>query len=321
MTAIRIKHNSDLAQAFITKMNTTSRYPKVLEQVASLPLEVTKLVRFGYNPSILEDEGCLLMAYRYHDGNTLSTKLAMAQVGFDGKVLSNRTLELPGNAPSAEDPKLFRHHGQVWMCWVESNYPERPLSAVMKYGRLDGNTVVNTKQPTPPNPKAIEKNWCPLPGDTVRFIYESEPEQKILELDGDKVVLECDSPGPVWPYGPIRGGTPPIEYKGKWLRFFHSGLDNEFDGWRRRYFVGAALMDSVPPFTTLAVSTHPVLFGSEVDDLRGPERRQCVHYKPRVVFPGGAVAHDGHFLVAVGINDSACAILKIGLVQLNLGGK
>lgn len=318
MTAIRVKHNADLAQAFITKLNVSSRYPKVVEQVEALPLEITKLVRFGYNPSIIEDEGCLLMAYRYHDGNTLSTKLAVAQVAFDGKVLSNRTLDLPGSATSAEDPKLFRHAGAIWLCWVESNYPMLPLSAVVKYGRLEGNKLVNVQQPSVRQPKPIEKNWCPISGDKVRFIYESEPEQKVLDLDGDKVNAEFDSEGPVWPYGPIRGGTPPIMHNGKWLRFFHSGLDNEFDGWRRRYFVGACQMDTVAPFKALAVSSYPILFGSELDHLRAEDRRQCIHYKPRVVFPGGAVEHDGNFLLACGINDSSCAILKISPQMLNL---
>ena len=94
-------------------------------------------------------------------------------------------------------------------------------------------------------------------------------------------------------------------------------MDNEWAGWRRRYFVGALLMDPDPPFAVVAITPKPLLYGSEIDGLSGTERGQCVSYKPRVVFPGGAVEHDGRFLLSVGLNDSACAILKITPEQLN----
>lgn len=314
----RLEHNSKLSQEFITKLAVRGRYPSVLDQSASLPLELTKLVRFAYNPSILEDLGCLLMAYRYHDGDTLSTKLALAQVAFDGKVLSNRTLEFPDNSGSVEDPKLFRMGDAVWICWVYSSWPVRPVNAVVRYGRLEGNKIVNIHQIEPKTPKTIEKNIVPFMCGTSLFcIYESEPEQVVYELREGKVVSEFRSPSPIWAYGPVRGGAPPVEYQGKLLRFFHSGMDNEWSGWRRRYFLGACVLDSAPPFTVQAISSRPVVYGSEIDPLNASDRSQCQQYKPRVVFPGGALEKDGQFLVSVGVNDSACSILKITESQLN----
>ncbi len=320
MTAARIKHNSDLATQFIAAHQVSSRYPRVTEQVDCLPIEPGKLVRHGYNPSIIEDGDGLLMAYRYHDGNTLATKLALAELGFDGKVLSNRTLEVPADgAVSVEDQKLFRWNDAVWMEWVQSTWPNFPVSSVVKYGRLDGNKVVNVHQIEPPSPKTVEKNIVPMPdGDTLSFIYECEPEQVIFTIHDDGVCHVSRYAGSSWPYGQIRGGTVPLEHEGKLLRFFHSGLDNEFGAQRRRYFLGALLMEPDPPFAVVAVGKKPIAYGSELDNLKSAERSKCVQYKRNVVFPGGAVARNGEFLVSVGVNDSACAILRIKPEQLNL---
>lgn len=319
-TAPRITHNSDLCTQFIAAHKVSARYPRVTEQVETMLLEKSKLVRFGYNPSIITDgTHGLLMAYRYHDGDTLATKLALAELGVGGSVISNRTLEIPSNGEglSFEDPKLFRWKGEIWIEWVQSTWPNFPLSSVVKYGRLDGNKIVNIQQVEPPAPKAVEKNHVPMPnGDTLSFIYECDPEQVIFQGE-QKPYRSLVSPGPTWAYGAIRGGTVPIAYEGKLLRFFHSGLDNEFGPQRRRYFMGALLMEQHTPFACIAVSKRPVVYGSELDNLTGEERRKCVQYKRQVVFPGGAIERNGEFWVSVGVNDSACAILRIKPEQLN----
>ncbi len=315
--APRLEHNSKLSQEFITKLAVKGRYPKVLDQAASLPLELTKLVRFSYNNSIIRDEGCMIMAYRYHDGNTLATRLAIAQVGFDGKVLSNRTLEFPDGGTSVEDPKLFHYKDSIWFSWVESSWPRHPITSVVRYGKLEGNKPVLIQQVEPIKPKVMEKNHVLFSiGSSLFCIYESEPEQLIYELKDGKVVSEHRSPSPTWAYGPVRGGTPPIQYRGKLLRLFHSGVDNEFQGWRRRYFMGALLMDPEPPFKVTAMSKKPLLYGSEISDL--PVSSRPPHFKPRVVFPGGCVQHGNTLLVAAGVNDSEVAILKFDDSRIGL---
>ena len=113
----------------------------------------------------------------------------------------------------------------------------------------------------------------------------------------------------------------PLEYDGKLLRFFHSTLDNEFAfpnrmvGYRR-YFLGACLMDPTPPFQTVAVSRKPIVYGSEI--CGAPVPPGVVNLNSRVVFPGGAIARDGYWVVAVGVNDYHCALLKITPKELNL---
>jgi len=323
MSDPRVLHNATLANAFIAKMQVSARYPRVSDQVDTLPIQRDKLVRYGYNPSIVRNGDGLLMAYRFHDGDTLATKLALAELDFAGNVLSNRHIDIQSDAPASfEDPKLFLIDDQTWICWVQSTWPNMPPTAVVKYGRLEGNTVVNVQMVNVPNPKPIEKNHVPISSNDRSgryfFIYESEPQQIVYLLHQSKIVETLTSDPPFWPYGPIRGGTPPIQYQGKLLRFFHSGLDSEYDGWKRRYFLGAMLMDATPPFRVQSVANRPVAYGSEIDDVPVSERSKCVSYKPRVVFPGGAVEHDGKLLVSVGINDAACSILSLTHDQLYL---
>ena len=80
----------------------------------------------------------------------------------------------------------------------------------------------------------------------------------------------------------------------------------------------AALTTSLGPDDVVRVSRKPILYGSEIDDLKVEQRKACVHWKANVVFPGGAVARDGYWLLSVGVNDSACVIAKVKPETLNL---
>jgi hypothetical protein len=304
------KHNHDLAAAYIAKSGVLSRYPKVSEQLECLPLDTSKLYPFGYNPSIADHGGEIVMVYRYHSDKTLSTKLAI----HSPPAGSNRSLGIPGK--SLEDPRLWLSGNKLCLSWVESDWPSVPPHAVVKCGEFSSGEVVNVVQPPFGHNdwSGIEKNWVPFEhaGAPV-FIYQCHPSHRV---SGHETVWE--TAGPRWPYGDIRGGTPPVEYEGKLLRFFHSRLDNEWIPPRHRYFVGAYLMEPEPPFAVVRVSRRPILYGSEVDSLTPDQRKACIHWKTKVVFPGGVVVRDGHWLLSVGVNDSACAIVKVKPENLNL---
>ena len=116
--APRLKHNRDLAAAYIASAGSPPRWPKVSEQVECLPMETGKLFPNGYNPTIIDYGDSILMAYRYHEG-TLASKLATAQVSETGTVLNNTKLDAVGH--SLEDPKFFKlRNGELWMSWIEA---------------------------------------------------------------------------------------------------------------------------------------------------------------------------------------------------------
>lgn len=332
----RMLHNSRLSVEYITRNRVCSRYPKVSDQIETIPLE-KKLKPHGYNPSIIDDNGFLLLAYRYHPEPTPMTKLAVAQVDVTGEIVSNIVLATePGR--SAEDPKLFSIGSEIWISFVSSTWPQMPAKAVVKYGCCNNSVMHQTViQPALPgnDDTTIQKNWVFfVREDSLYCIYQCHPDQWIYLFPGSLPkqnsiqatavpVLTQSQPGeplvttgPRWAYGAIKGGTAPIEYDGKLLRFFHSTLDNEFSGHHRRYYMGACLMEPTPPFQTVRVSRKPILFGSEIDDLRVKERPK--HWKANVVFPGGVVKRGNGWLVAVGINDSDCLIAKIKPEDLHL---
>lgn len=319
MTAPRISHNAKLADEVVAKLRMTSRFPKVSLQLETVPIEPGRLVRFGYNPSIIEDEGMLTMAYRYHDGDTLATRLALAQISFDGKVISNRALA--GNGLSMEDPKLFWFQNQLYISWVEATYPNFPLKSVVKYAKMvDGKLGEPILPKLPGNDlSTMQKNYVFFAWDSRLYvIYRRYPQQQIYQVDGENVVAVHENIGIYWPFGEPRGGTPPLPYNDRLISFFHSGLDNEFSAQRRRYYMGAMVMENEPPFRPVKISWEPILFGSEVDDIPLSEWPKCRHRKPQVVFPGGAVHRGDHWLVSVGVNDYECVIVKVTEKDLKL---
>lgn len=318
-TAPRLEHNWALAQKFIEEQRVTSRYPKVSEQLPTLPLNRAALKPFGYNPSIIEHDGWLLMAYRYHpDANNRKTWLALSQINPEGEPISCSLVHIEGS--SREDPKLFHNpEGFPWMSATVSTVPETPYRCVMVYGLAVNGRLDNQIQPKigANDWSTMEKNWvffrhC----GQMYVIYQCSPTHKVFRLDNESPGELFEAPGPRWPYGAPRGGTPPLPYEGRLLRFFHSGLDNEFGQYRRRYFVGAYLMEDKPPFTPIRTSTRPILYGSEICDLKVKDRP--FHYKPNVVFPGGAVDKGDHWILSCGVNDSSCVLVKVYPRDLHL---
>lgn len=314
----RLKHNRQLCDSYIAASGIKHRYPKVSEQVETLPLERWKLKPNGYNPTIIDSGGSMLMAYRYHE-QELTTKLAVARVNDDGDVLNAWELPIYG-AESAEDPKWFMQGKMLCLSWVQSKFP-RDISAIVKYGNFSETFIGHIVQARVGRNDwtAIEKNWVFWGDEDSTFcLYQCSPSHKVFCLEGTEIMATFETESPTWPYGAIRGGTSPIAYEGKLLRFFHSQLRLEPSEPRHRYFVGAYLMEPQPPFKVLAQSRHPIVYASELHDLGGQPSGPCFHFKPNVVFPGGAVVRDGYWLLALGINDCQCTIAKITPQQLHL---
>lgn len=314
----RLKHNRELSAAYIAASGIQHRYPRVSEQVETIPLERWKMKANGYNPSIVDFGSSMLMVYRYHEGS-LATKFAIAQVTDDGEVL--KTWELPiYGADSAEDPKWFMQGKLLCLSWVQSKYPSE-LTSIVKHGAYSETFIAKIVQPAigKNDWTGVEKNWVFWSqDDSLYCLYQCQPTHKVFQLEDTDPVATFETSNPVWPYGNIRGGTPPVEYEGKWLRFFHSQHANEPSLPKHRYFVGAYLMEPKPPFTVLAVSKRPVLYASEIDDFSPEQRKACTHFKPNVAFPGGVVVRNGYWLLGLGVNDCECVIAKIKPENLHL---
>ena len=302
----RVKHNLELWE----KASLPPRYPAVTEQLECVTIQ--GLPPFSYNPSIIEGEGKLWLAYRHHPNGELDSKIHLCRLTEDGQTSDNNRVHIA--AASAEDPRLFMYDYKLHLSWVESMWPSE-MKAVVKYGKLEANSVQKPVRPALPKNDltTIQKNYVFFEHEgKLLCIYGSVPDQVIYEVYVDQPVKEHKSASPRWPYGEIRGGTVPIPYEGKLLRFFHSGADTERGRQRRRYCIGASLMNPDPPYETIAVSKRPVLWGSEVPVTPW----KC--FKPMVVFCSGAVKRDWGWLLSVGVNDSAALLAKVKPEDLHL---
>ena len=308
----RIIYNKLLLDAFLAHRKIVAQWPPVVEQAECAVVQ--GLFPGGHNPSLIRFRGQLVMAYRFRHGDKWSRSyLAIAELDERFSVTSNQALAIHDENRSLEDPRLFEFHGELCMSYVSYTFPTF-RSCLVKYVKLSKPDHWQASTPIEPPgivPGPWEKNHVPFPvGDRLYVIYRGNPRQIILapgERDG------LVTPALRWPYGEIRGGTTPMAYRGKLLKFFHSSLGNEMPPTPRRYSVGAMLMEPEPPFKMLAVSQRPILRGSEVggDDTR-------MHFKRNVVFPAGCMEKDGAFHLSIGINDSQSAIAKIKPGDLHL---
>lgn len=315
MTATQ--HNEPLALAYAAKCGLYSRYPKVSEQVETLPLKLEQLRPFGYNPTILDDNGWLTMAYRWHhEEGRPATAIALSQVDIDGTVVSN--LRLPIDAPSAEDPFLFKVGNETFVSYVVARFEQKdgvwinnPKCAV-RYGRLANCNLLDIRTPDigQNDWRHMEKNWVFFDcGGELSIIYQCAPVHKVWFQN-----KWHESEGVKWAYGEARGG-PIVDLGDTYLRFFHSRLDNDWLSGPHRYFMGAYLMDKQPPFKVSQVSKKPIIYGSELDGIKVKNRP--AHWKKNVIFPGGAVAQINYFVVSCGVNDSQCVLVHLTEKQLN----
>ena len=312
------QHNDILAKKF----GVPPPYPPVTQQLETLPLNRKQLKPHGYNPSIIRWNGRILMAYRFHPGYEWATRLAVAELDQSFKVIGHKELGL-GDKASFEDPRLFIHQDALWMSWTESAGPTGNWHCVVKYGKLKEEEKLWTV-PGQFQPKfgfndgaALEKGWVFHPhGKALFFVYESSPSYVLCEVEGDVASEASREKSEHWPWGAKKGGCIVECADGKYLRFFHSTLDNEnnpgaVNNHKRRYYIGCTKDGRQ--------CRRPILAGSELCDLTGIEMTSINHYKSNVVFGSGAIAmDDGSFVLSVGINDAQCALIRVKESDLNL---
>ncbi len=277
----------------------------------------------GYNSSILQHGGKLLLTFRLHDRQDWRTSLYIAELGsgFKADAVSKITIPEELQQHSHEDARLFSFNGEPWMAWVVSQYPATVFRSIVVVGQLlpDGAGWKVGKHFAPQYGKndfsALEKSWIPLShGGKIHLLYMThEGEQTWLKLDDQGGISDVfNSRALPWKFGPIHGGCIAPYAPGKLVHFFHSRTTPK--GWiKHRYHISAAILSAEPPFDMLAISKRPIFYGQEGYCLDDNPR-----FKPNVVFPAGAIKRGEHWLLAYGENDDKCVVAKIREGDLNL---
>lgn len=280
----------------------------------------------------------LWLAYRYHQAE-FAGRCATAIIELDEKTLQpkGRTQRIPLTGATGtehhEDARLFLIGGEPHVSFSEMRgyRPGIDYTCVLKYARLklQGTVwkVVDTWLPAygRNDGRSKEKNWVFFEHDNaVHAVYAGSPEHIVLRLEGDRVTKVYQAPAPVWHFGTVRGGTPPIRQPdGTYMAIFHSSIHTEVAPHFVRYYAAAYTFEGQPPFAPLRISTKPLMVGSEADGHQ-VDPRYVEGWKPYVVFPCGIVEqHPGSpadgWLVSLGVNDWQCAVARLRADQLHLG--
>jgi hypothetical protein len=183
-------------------------------------------------------------------------------------------------------------------------------------------SIVDEWQPIYGNNEGFskEKNWIFFEQDEkLRCIYSTAPKHTVLTIEGTKVVGVDETDGPNWPWGHMRGGTPPVDLgDGRMLSIFHSSIPTEVPPHFVRYYGAAYTFESKPPFSILQISEMPLMAGSELDGHK-VDPRYVQGWKPFVVFPCGLITDGDGLLCSIGVNDWACAIARLRIEDMKLG--
>lgn len=281
----------------------------------------------NYNASIVDFGGKRWMAYRSHRMDQHGRcGIVVCELDAKWQATRNTWLNLPEQVALQmlhhEDPRLFVLNGRLHVSFTETTFHggTQPYTCVMKYARLKNGAsgsgtawaIDRVFQPRYGRNDGShqEKNWIFFAPDykkrALYVIYQAEPHT-LLELgaDGETVVQVHTGPrgGVKWPWGVIRGGTPPVRFDADhYLTVFHSSMPYPQPPHWRRYFAGAYVFEAKPPFRITQISQRPILVGSEHDG-HAHDPRNIESWKPFVVFPAGIMTHAAGWHVSYGVND------------------
>jgi predicted GH43/DUF377 family glycosyl hydrolase len=284
-----------------------------------------------WNAGLLRYAGRLWLTYRFHRmdaGGRCGTAICELDENFE-VIGKSQHLKFHGATDTEhfEDARLFMFRGKPHISYtmMQGYRPGVDYTCVMKYAelKLQGNrwSVVDEWQPRHGQNSGIgkEKNWMFFEHEKSLYcVYAGTPEHVVLKISGEKILGEHRTPGPMWQWGTVRGGTPPVLVGDHYMAVFHSSLPTETPPHFVRYYAGAYTFEAKPPFRPLKISEFPIMAGSEEDGHR-VDPRYVEGWKPYVVFPCGLVEDGNGWLVSLGINDWQSAVARISLDEMRLG--
>lgn len=310
--------------------------PSIFKQVEAyqVPAPLLRASPRHWNPGLLRHGGKLWLAYRHHRREA-GQRCGVAICPLDDQFRpseKSQFLRFIGATGTEhhEDCRLFMFRGEPHISYTEMRgyRPGIDYTCVVKYARLALDKKGRWQVKDEFHPQygrnggfAKEKNWVFFErNDKLYCIYSTQPQHVILEIDGHKVVGQpIISPEPVWHWGSIRGGTPPVWIGDRWLVVFHSSIPTEVAPHFVRYYAGAYTFEADAPNRILQISESPIMAGSE-EDGHQVDPRYVDGWKPYVVFPCGLETEpDGKFLISLGVNDWQCVVARMTLEQMHLG--
>jgi len=208
-----------------------------------------------------------------------------------------------------EDPRLFMHDGALHVAYIGVVGGSRIRHTSQLYARLNADlTVSRVHYPHYEKRNGWEKNWQFFSHDDALYaIYRAAPHQ-VLRINGDAARLAFETPWQTgWRGGEIRGGAAPVRVGDEYWCFFHDKISK--DG-RLVYRMGLYTFEARPPFRPLRVIREPLL-SADAGSFKVLHDNYC-----NCVFPGGAVEHGTHWIIAAGVHDRWAELHRLNHVEL-----
>lgn len=284
------------------------------------------------NPSIVKVDQGILLVFRYcpdRDQQPWLSKIAVMLLDDNlepltqPEILSTRR-KFSKTPSQSEDPRVFSYRGRQYVIYNDnmdvfdpSLWDRRDMFiAELYYENNQFQLSGPLKLIHAEKYKQVfwQKNWVPFEwNQKLLLTYSIHPHEIVCPdlTSGTAYPLYKTSPVVEWPYGTLRGSTPPLLVDGEYLAFFHSGIkltspvSNQYELWH--YFMGAYTFAAEPPFGITAISPNPIV----MDGFYTPGP-----YYKRVIFPGGMVVTGSTLYLAYGKDDTEMWIATIDIAEL-----
>lgn len=248
---------------------------------------------YRYNPGLITIKDTDWLVYRRQSIEGDST---ICRMSF--KTGENHIIAIPSiyENEQFEDPRVLLHDGAIHICfssWRKSwNY-----KPIMRLVRLDDKWKFKeeVKLDFGGNGQGIiQKNWQFFSHEKeLHFVYWYQPFQVVK----GKEVFTHEKPAMAWPYGELRGGTPPVRIDDLYFTFFHSRIESG----RAKYFMGAMAFEAKAPFKPVKMTPSPLLAATN--------KEPGLSWAPTTVFPCGSIYKEGRWCVSLGVNDLNCGLV------------
>lgn len=272
-----------------------------------------------FNPGLVRDDGgrLWLLARRWDRiKNTYrnwlvgwNSSLIACQLDNDLNVISQKKLDIRKRqrGEQHEDPRVVWHNGAFWVSYCSWAHGAK-YSAKQEFSKFDanwnfqGNAHINYGN-NPIHSAGHEKNWIFFNHDNAwHMVYNFSPHIVVrIGANGQAAQEFKTDTNPMWAYGEIRGGTPPVRVGDEYISFFHSSM--YWKGRQKRYYMGSYKFEAKPPFKVTHVTPKPLLAGSDQDTR--------INGGPPCIFSCGSAFENKEWLVTFGVNDEACGWVRI----------
>jgi predicted GH43/DUF377 family glycosyl hydrolase len=205
-----------------------------------------------------------------------------------------------------EDPRLFTHAGKLHVSYAGVVGKRYGTHVNQCFARLtDAFDTEDTFAPHYPDRNQWEKNWGFFDYKNDLFAVYTINPHCVLRVRSNDAELAYETPFPSrWEGGELRGGAAPVLHRGEFYSFFHDRIDAHG---KPTYRMGVYTFAARPPFRVTRFCPSPIL---SADPRTNPDNYA------NVIFPGGAAVDRDSWLIAAGIHDRYCEILRIPLAEI-----